>query len=106
MNRRTVTRLRGAPGGHDSNGDPVSSTVARLDITECLVAPRYESETLGLGRNGVVVGLNVYAPTGTDLVYTDRIEVDGIAYDIEGEPGDWQGSQVGGVEVALRRAVG
>jgi len=85
----TVTILRDSPGGFDAYGDPVASTTARTDITGCLVAPTSSTEPSDRGREGVVIGWTVYAPTGTDARHTDRIEVRGVACLIEGEVGDW-----------------
>jgi len=108
MNRRPVTVVRStAAGGYDDNGDPVSGTETSTTLDGCLVAPRYDTgETHDRGRSGVIVGLTVYAPVDADILRTDQIEVDGERYDVEGEPGRWVGSRVGGLEVALRRAAG
>lgn len=107
---QTVMRRRGAPGGHDANGDPVTSTTTDLAIPGCLVAPRDESgEGRARGRHGVIVGLTAYLPAGVDLVHTDQLVVGGVPYAIEGEPGVWTSPWPGGpegVEVALRRAAG
>ena len=96
---QTVMRRRGAPGGHDANGDPVTSTTTDLAIPGCLVAPRAEAgEGRARGRHGVIVGLTAYLPV-----------VGGVPYAIEGEPGVWTSPWPGGpegVEVALRRAAG
>jgi len=105
VNRRTVVRLRGG-SGHDEDGDPNTGAADRTDISGCLVAPRYSDEPAGRGRHGVVIGLTLLAPAGADLVHTDRIEIDGVTYTIEGEPGAWTGTRVGGVEAALKRAAG
>ena len=106
MKRREVIRLRAGPGGHDADGDPVASTVERTTIPRCLVAPRTESASEDRGRHGVVVGLDLYTDGTVDLIHTDRIEIDGVAYDIDGEPGHWPGSRVGGTYAALTRSKG
>ena len=51
----------------------------------------------------------LFAPYDTDLTYTDQIEVDGVLYDIEGEPGRWRNPYSGweaGLQAALVRASG
>ena len=103
--RETVTILRDSPGGTDAYGDPIPSTTARTDVPLCLVAPNNSSESTDRGRSGVVTGWAVYAPTGTDALFTDRIEVRGIACRIEGEVAEWPGSP-GGVVINAVRAVG
>lgn len=104
-----VYRLRKDPGGNDRYGDPTSSTTSRTLISAAGVAPRSSSDNDDRGQTGVIVGLSLYLPYGTDIVFTDQIEVDGEPYDIEGEPGSWKSPLSGweaGVEVALKRAVG
>lgn len=105
----SVFRVRSTPGGTDADGDPVAGTTSSLEIDGCMVAPRQATEPTERGRAGVIVGLTLYAPLDTDLVHTDRIEIDGVLYEIDGEPGTWRNPwkpSHGGVEVALRRAVG
>jgi len=105
----TITVVRSSPGGFDQYGDPVSGTTTSTNITGCAVAPRYSSEPVERGRNGVIVGLSVYAPAGSDIVYTDTITVDSVDYRIEGQPASWTNPFTGwapGVEVALVRSAG
>jgi len=107
VKRRSVIRLRTSPTGTDPvTGDRLTGTATTTTIDRCLVAPRYSDEPRVQGRNGVIVGQTLYAPPGTDLNRHDQIDIDGTVYDIEGEPGAWTGSRVGGLEVALRRAAG
>jgi hypothetical protein len=104
-----IVRVRGNPGGVDEYGDPVSGTEDRTTLTGAFVAPREASEITNRGRAGVIVGLTLFAPHDTDLVFTDRIEVDGVPYDIEGEPGRWRNPFTdweAGLQVALRRTSG
>lgn len=106
---RTVTVLRDSPGGFDAYGDPATSTTARVVIESCAIAPRYSNEPTERGRQGVIVGLSVYAPAGSDITSTDRLEIDGVAYVIDGEPAEWINPFTGsrpGLEVAARRATG
>ena len=106
---RTVTIVRGSTDGYDEYGDPSSGSVSRTVVRGCAVAPRSSSEPDARGRRGVVVGLTLFAPHGTDIRFTDTVEVDGTAYEVEGEPGVWVSPFTGwspGVEVALSRAGG
>lgn len=105
----TVTVLRDSPGGTDAYGDPIASTTSRTNLLGCAVAPRYSTEPTERGRLGVVIGLSVYAPPGSDVLFTDRLEIAGVVYAIEGEPGDWVNPFTGsapGMEIAVKRAVG
>lgn len=104
-----VTILRDAPGGFDAYGDPVTSTTTRIPVTGCAVAPRYSTEPTVRGHVGVIIGLSWYIPAGVSVLYTDRAEIAGVVYLIEGEPGAWVNPFTGhdfGFEVALKRAVG
>lgn len=105
MKNCTAVRVRGS--GFDDYGDPIAGT-ARFTIPDCSKAPRTSSDITDRGRHGVVVGLDLYCPPG-HLLPSDQVEVDGVLYDIEGEPGDWHSPYTGwhpGEVVALRRAAG
>lgn len=102
----TVVRIRGA--GVDDYGDPTGADV-RVTLTGCGVAPRTSEDIDDRGRQGVIVGLTLYAPYGTDLLHTDRVEVDGVVYEADGDLGSWKSpltSWEAGIEIALRRAAG
>lgn len=104
-----IVRVRGNPGGVDEYGDPVAGTEDRATLTGAYVAPRETSEIVNRGRAGVIVGLTLFAPYDTDLAFTDRIEVDGVSYDIEGEPGKWRNPFTdweAGIQAALVRSAG
>ena len=104
-----IVRVRNAPGGVDEYGDPVAGTTDRTTLEGAFVAPRESTEIVNRGRAGVIVGLTLFAPYDTDLVFTDQIEVDGTLYDIDGEPGKWRNPFTdweAGLQVALTRAAG
>lgn len=105
----TITVLRDSPGGFDEYGDPITSTTTRTDIAGCAVAPRKSSEPQVLGRNGVVIDFTVFVPAGSDILFTDRIEIAGLVYNIDGIPAEWIQPMTGTVfptEISLQRAVG
>jgi hypothetical protein len=106
--RSTVVLIRG--GGTDRYGDPIEGE-GRIPLKGCIVAPRKHplGETGERGRQGVIVGLSLYAPAGVVIRHTDRVEHNGVLYEVEGEPGVWENPFTGsrpGTEVALRRATG
>ena len=119
--RETVTILRDSPGGVDVYGDPVTSTTARIDVEQCLVAPNGSTESTARGSAGVSTGWTVLAPVGTDARYTDRIELFGggtvlatglpvipakaVVCRIDGEVADWP-VVFGGVVINAVRAMG
>lgn len=119
--RETVTLLRDSPGGFNQYGDPITSTTARIDVLDCLVAPNGSTESTARGRAGVSTGWTVFAPDGTDARFTDRLELFGggtviatglpvvpakaLVCRIDGEVADWPGAP-GGVVINVKRAVG
>lgn len=109
----TVFRLRRIPGGVNPHGDQVDSTVERFELLGCAVAPvvggRFDPEIQERGRTGVVVRQTLFAPLGTDLRYTDELEVDGVVWQVDGVPGPWRSPFSGwlaGLEVMMRRSQG
>lgn len=114
----TVTVHRDNPGGVDQYGDPIPGTVQTFNVQGCAVSPRsaqpgsHSKEIIDYGRMGVIEGVTLYAPFGTDIRRTDRIELpapwNGV-FEVEGEPGAWRNPFTGweaGLEVALRRVEG
>ena len=109
LGNAVVIRVRLTPGGVDEYGDPVTSTETLATIAGCAVAPRSSSDITERGRAGVIVGLSLYAPHGTDIRHDDLFDIDGTRYESDGEEGTWESPFSGwaaGVELALRRAVG
>jgi hypothetical protein len=100
----TVVRIRSA--GRDQFGDPTGPAVPDLSIPGCAVAPRQAGEQIGQGRIAVTSGLTLYVPPGPDILPSDRIEVRGVVYEVEGEPAEWRSPFTGwepGREVQLTR---
>ena len=66
-------------------------------------------EDTGGGREGVVDAWDLFCPAGADLAATDRVEVRGDVYEVDGQPAVWTspyGSGRGGMQVTLRRVEG
>jgi len=106
----TVVRLR-ASLVEDRYGNLVRDweQAERLDIPGCGVAPRTSDEETEQGRQGVIVGIAVYAPAGTDISPHDRMEVRGEVYEVVGEVADWRSPYTGwhpGIVVNLSRMEG
>lgn len=110
----TVTIIRSP--GRDAYGDPIDGEPERIALTGVAVAPRVggpgtaSSDVTSRGREALVEGLTLYiADVGADIRRTDRVEIDGKTYDIDGEPSRWTNPLTGwhgGVEVAVRRTEG
>lgn len=109
MTGETVTILRPGTPTTDRYGNPVAGADVRIDVEGCAVAPRQAGDATEQGRQGVIVGMTVYFPSGTDVRATDRLEVRGETHVVEGDPGRWVSpftSVERGVEVATRRVEG
>lgn len=100
----TVTRIRSVE--RDQFGDPIGAAEPDLDIPGCGVAPRQAGEQIGQGRIAVTSGLTLYVPPGADVLPSDRFEVRGAVWEVEGEPAVWRSPFTGwepGREVQLTR---
>lgn len=83
---RTVTRIR-APKVDRLKGD-ASGPPDELAIEGCVVMPRSSQEE---GKGWVIIsGRMVVAPFGADVLATDRVRVDGVTWEVDGEPGDYE----------------
>jgi hypothetical protein len=112
----TVTVERPTPGGLDDYGDPVpdeDDEPTTHEVEGCSVAPRLSTETTDRAREGAVIGLTLYCPTGADIARDDTLVIgEGPhvgRYRIEGEPSDWQSGLTtwpAGVVVELQAAIG
>jgi hypothetical protein len=92
--------LRTGPSpGRDARGQPLPGPDISFTVDGCVITPRESTPTVGgdqqQGRDTVVVGITVYAPPGTDIRTTDRIQVtqghryQGVTFQVTGEPGEW-----------------
>lgn len=86
---QTVTRLRGTPGT-DGYGDSRIdwTSPARVSITGCSFQPQQGQEFL-TDRSAVVSRWQWFGPEDADVKSSDRLEVDGTAYDIDGSVQVW-----------------
>lgn len=73
-----VDRLKG-----DAAGPP-----SEHDIEGCAVVPRSSMEE---GKGWVTVdGWMVAAPYGADVLSTDKVRYDGVVWEVDGTPGDYE----------------
>lgn len=104
-----ITILRPIPGEPDAYGEPTEAGVDRYSCPSAFTAPRMSSDLDEPGRAGVVVGLTLYVPYGFDVLAGDRVDVDGVIYECDGDPADWCSPLSGweaGTTIALRRVDG
>lgn len=104
---RTVTFLRKTLGAKDLHGNP-SVTTTPILVPGCAVWPRVSSENVN-GQDLVITGVTVFAPDGTTVLPTDQAVIDGLTYEVVGDPGLYASPLTGtraGVEVQLMRVTG
>lgn len=61
------------------------------------------------GQETVTFTATLVVPPGTAITATDRVTLDGIVYEVDGEPVTWQSPLTGtqsGIEVTLRKVIG
>ena len=99
-------------GGRDRHGNPVSSWAAPVPLPVHAVAPRIseQNEPDAPNRHAVVDGLILYCPAGTRVGPHDRIEWEGVVYDVDGPVADYTAgpwdNPAAGVVVELKRGEG
>lgn len=78
-------------------------------VEGCVLAPRASNEPLEVGRSPVYVGYMLYAPYGTVVNARSRVVIDGVRYEVDGEPFAWaspfSGKQAG-TEIPIQRVEG
>lgn len=91
----------------DTDPDGNKTTVqTRTDVPGCAFAPRSSNERADARTPAVITGGTVYMPAGSVLDADDGIEVDGVLYAVEGDPGKWVSPFTGrdfGLEVAVKK---
>lgn len=106
--RDTVTVLRASLVDDGYGNDvPDWSAATRTDVTGCRLQPEQAGEYT-LDREAVTTRWRLFAPAGTDLRATDRVEHAGEVYEVEGDPERWPSptGRLAHVEARLRRTEG
>ena len=110
MQGETITRLRaGTATDRYTNEIKDWTDPEELEIDNVAVAPRQSSEDTAAGREGVIIGLTLYAPAGSDIEAVDRVVVRGETYEVDGEIAEWTNpysSVARGVEINVKRVEG
>lgn len=107
----TVTRLRAGTVSDPYSGEttPDWSIATSLSIDGCGFDPGGTGERLDLARNVITTQPKVYAPTGSDVLASDRLVVRGVTYEVDGRPEDWRSPFTGwqpGLVIPLKASEG
>lgn len=82
---RTVTVVRTPKVDRFSDVSPAET---RHDIEGCAILPRASHEE---DKGWVIVeGRMVVAPFESDILADDQVEIDGVLWDVDGAPGDYE----------------
>lgn len=96
-------------GAEDAHGNSVDSWSAPIKVSVYSVAPTTSDEPFQAGRDSVITGLTVLAPTGTQIGPYDRVIWLGEEYSVKGDIGDWNHGPFGwepGIEFHLEKVSG
>jgi hypothetical protein len=106
---RTIVRLR-APSVANRYGDAEAdwSAATATTIAGCALQPAGSTEFTDPTRTVVTTRWTLFLPPGTDLAPGDRVDVDGVTYEVDGEPLDWSapGGNLDHVAAVLQRVEG
>jgi hypothetical protein len=92
IGKRTITVIR-APKTDKLKTAPAGAPPEH-DIEGCAVLPRASEEE---GRGWVIHdGRMIIAPFGADVLATDQVRVDGVTWEVDGEPGDYEDKRARG----------
>lgn len=117
MSRRRIKHVLGrrayGTSGYDRYGVPIVGYAPAVDFPVYAVSPKQSVEQDTVGRRPVITGLTVYAPiNGVPISSRDRFVFRGVEWDVEGEPGVWEGNphvatdSQAGIQFDLKRVEG
>lgn len=96
--------IRRATTTEDAYGNPVRNwgSATSTSVPGCSVQPVLGAENLAQ-RDTVVSRWELYAPDGTDLLATDRVDWSGTSYEVDGEVQRWGFAPMSHITALLRR---
>lgn len=90
---QTITVIRVGPSpGDDDYGNPLPGELEPHDITGCSFQPLLgvaSMENVSQTFDQVMTRWRFFAPAGSDVVASDHIQVDGVDYQVDGDPVTW-----------------
>lgn len=96
-------------GATDAHGNPVESWGSVENVAVYAVAPSFSNEPPESGRDAVITGLSVLAPTDVVIGAKDRAVWNSEEYTVEGDLGDWTTGPFSfkpGIQFALKKVNG
>lgn len=102
---QTVTVWRASVVTDHGNDVRDWGTADSHDLDNCSVQPAPGPEDR-INRDAITTIWTVYAPITADVLDTDRVEVNGIRYDIDGSVRRWQTGILDHLEIPLKDVEG
>jgi hypothetical protein len=93
-NGMNVTIVNRVVTGVDDFGNDVYGSTSTV-VGPCSVQPASSRESLSFADQ-LTSGIVVFAPYGTDVGYIDAVIVDGVQYEVTGQPDVWSSPFTGG----------
>lgn len=84
---KSITVVTRTVTGRDALGNDIY-TETSTQVDGCVVYPRGSTE-LVQGQDLVTDSLTALLPPGTAITATDRVIVDGVTYEVDGQPSAW-----------------
>lgn len=108
---QTVTRIRAElvpddDGSNYGNGVWDWDNAERVDIGDVSVQPVQRPEIVGPAADAVPTRWLIIAPDGSDFLATDRVEYNGVEYEIDGDPAVFETGVLNHVELFVQRIAG
>lgn len=106
---QTIGVKKYAEGATDAHGNNVGGWSQPIYVGVYSIAPTASNEPYEAGREAVITGLTVLAPSGTKVSRLDRVIVAGEEYTVEGEIANWDMGPFGftpGISFNLKRVEG
>lgn len=102
----SITIVREVPGGEDTMGNPIATTVD-IDVPGCAFAPGGSAEAVATYGARTDTDGTVYAPTGTVFFPSDKVRIRSVLYTVDGDSEQWTSPYTlsgAGVVVNVKRA--
>lgn len=101
-----VTLITRTKSGTDTFGNDTYTET--LSTIKGAVAPAVSTEVTAAGET-VTTHPTLYAPPGTTITSIDAVQIDGLQYEVDGEPEVWNSPMTGeqfGIAAHLQRVTG
>jgi hypothetical protein len=107
--KHTIGIKRYLEGAEDAHGNPIEGWGPEEPVKVFAIVPTSSVEPTAVGREAVITGLSILAPSSVQVSHKDRILIGSEEFTIEGEVADWTRGPFSfkpGIQFALKRVEG